>query len=32
VIDLGWDFLGRVRGTAKAISSTGEGVSEILCK
>jgi hypothetical protein len=28
VIDLGWDFLGRVRGTAKAISSTGETISK----
>jgi hypothetical protein len=28
VIDVGWDFLGRVRGTAKAISSTGETISK----
>lgn len=28
VLALGWDFLGRVRGTAKAVSSTGETISK----
>jgi hypothetical protein len=28
VLDCGWDFLGRVRGTTKAISATGETVSK----
>jgi len=28
VLDCGWDFLGRVRGTTKAISSTGETISK----
>jgi hypothetical protein len=28
VLDLGWDFLGRVRGTTKAISSDGETISK----
>lgn len=28
VRDVGWDFLGRVRGTTKAISSTGETISK----
>jgi hypothetical protein len=28
VLDLGWDFLGRVRGTAKAISSDGRTISK----
>ena len=28
VVDVGWDFLGRVRGTTKAISSTGEKISK----
>jgi Transposase DDE domain len=28
VLDCGWDFLGRVRGTTKAISTTGETISK----
>ena len=28
VLDCGWDFLGRVRGTTKAISATGETISK----
>jgi len=28
VVDCGWDFLGRVRGTTKAISATGETISK----
>jgi hypothetical protein len=28
VLALGWDFLGRVRGTTKAVSSTGETISK----
>ena len=28
VVDSGWDFLGRVRGTTKAISTTGETISK----
>jgi len=28
VLDLGWDFLGRIRGTTKAISSIGETISK----
>jgi hypothetical protein len=28
VVELGWDFLGRVRGTAKAISASGETISK----
>lgn len=28
VLDLGWDFLGRVRGTTKAVSSIGETISK----
>src|SRR4029077_13484627 len=28
VLELGWDFLGRVRGTTKAISPTGETVAK----
>jgi Transposase DDE domain len=28
VLDLGWDFLGRVRGTTKAISSVGQTISK----
>ena len=29
VVRCGWDFLGRVRGTTKAISSTGEPISKV---
>jgi hypothetical protein len=28
VVDFGWDFLGRVRGTTKAVSATGEKISK----
>jgi hypothetical protein len=28
VLDHGWDFLGRIRGTAKAVSSVGETISK----
>jgi hypothetical protein len=28
VVEMGWDFLGRVRGTTKAISSTGQTVTK----
>jgi hypothetical protein len=28
VLDLGWDFVGRIRGTTKAISSVGEKISK----
>jgi hypothetical protein len=28
VLDCGWDFLGRVRGTTKAVSTTGETISK----
>jgi hypothetical protein len=28
VVDCGWDFLGRIRGTTKAISNTGETISK----
>jgi len=28
VLDCGWDFLGRIRGTTKAISNTGETISK----
>jgi hypothetical protein len=31
VLDLGWDFLGRVRGTTKAISPDGETISKEEC-